>query len=248
MPVLMAPARGTGKKDQPLQGMQVAGCLHVTKETAVLIRTLRAAGAEVSWSGCNPLSTQDDVAAALAAEGTSIYAWHGLNDRGVLLVHRPDARDQADADARRRRGPDLHASTTSYPGAGQGRHRRHRGDHHGRAPPARDGGRRQAAVPGHRRQRQRDQVGLRQRLRHRPVVARRHPARHACCSPARTSSSPATATAAAASPCAPRAWAPTSSSPRSSRPRRSRRRSRASASCRWTRPPRSATSSSPPPA
>ena len=59
--------------------MKVAGCLHVTKETAVLIRTLRAAGAEVSWSGCNPLSTQDDVAAALAAEGTSIYAWHGLS-------------------------------------------------------------------------------------------------------------------------------------------------------------------------
>src|SRR5256885_5239067 len=58
--------------------MRVAGCLHVTKETAVLIRTIRAAGAEVSWSGCNPLSTQDDVAAALAAEGTSIYAWHGL--------------------------------------------------------------------------------------------------------------------------------------------------------------------------
>jgi adenosylhomocysteinase len=73
-----APARG-GKKDLPLRGMKVAGCLHVTKETAVLIRTLRAAGAQVSWSGCNPLSTQDDVAAALAAEGTEIYAWHGLN-------------------------------------------------------------------------------------------------------------------------------------------------------------------------
>src|SRR5262249_36206368 len=57
----------------------IAGCLHVTKETAVLVRTLRAAGAEVSWSGCNPLSTQDDVAAALAAEDTSIYAWHGMN-------------------------------------------------------------------------------------------------------------------------------------------------------------------------
>src|SRR5262249_48548679 len=54
-------------------------CLHVTKETAVLVRTLRAAGAEVSWSGCNPLSTQDDVAAALAAEETSIYAWHGMS-------------------------------------------------------------------------------------------------------------------------------------------------------------------------
>src|SRR3954470_5813943 len=77
MPVLVN-LRDKGKKDLPLRGMKVAGCLHVTKETAVLIRTIRAAGAEVSWSGCNPLSTQDDVAAALAAEGTSIYAWHGL--------------------------------------------------------------------------------------------------------------------------------------------------------------------------
>lgn len=78
MPVLMH-LREKGKKDLPLRGMKVAGCLHVTKETAVLIRTLRAAGAEVSWSGCNPLSTQDDVAAALAAEETSIFAWHGLS-------------------------------------------------------------------------------------------------------------------------------------------------------------------------
>ena len=78
MPVLMH-LRELGKKNLPLRGMKVAGCLHVTKETAVLIGTIRAAGAEVSWSGCNPLSTQDDVAAALAAEGTSIYAWHGLS-------------------------------------------------------------------------------------------------------------------------------------------------------------------------
>src|SRR5215510_406341 len=77
MPVLMA-LRDKAKTEQPLAGMKVAGCLHVTKETAVLVRTLRAAGAEVSWSGCNPLSTNDEVAAALAAEGTSIYAWHGL--------------------------------------------------------------------------------------------------------------------------------------------------------------------------
>jgi adenosylhomocysteinase len=78
MPVLMA-LREKYKDSKPLKGHRIAGCLHVTKETAVLIRTLRAAGAELSWSGCNPLSTQDDVAAALAAEGTSIYAWHGLS-------------------------------------------------------------------------------------------------------------------------------------------------------------------------
>jgi len=78
MPVLMA-LREKGKQDKPLKGMRVAGCLHVTKETAVLIRTLIAAGAEVSWSGCNPLSTNDEVAAALAADGVPMYAWHGLS-------------------------------------------------------------------------------------------------------------------------------------------------------------------------
>jgi len=66
-------------ESQPLKGMRIAGCLHVTKETAVLIRTLKAAGAEIAWSGCNPLSTQDDIAAALAAEGYEIFAWHGMN-------------------------------------------------------------------------------------------------------------------------------------------------------------------------
>ncbi|MBP1654198.1 MAG: adenosylhomocysteinase, partial [Bacteroidetes bacterium] len=76
MPVLMA-LREEHAKAGSLKHMRVAGCLHVTKETAVLVKTIVAAGAEVSWSGCNPLSTQDDVAAALAADGTSIYAWHG---------------------------------------------------------------------------------------------------------------------------------------------------------------------------
>ncbi len=78
MPVLMA-LRERYRESQPLKGQRIAGCLHVTKETAVLIRTLRAAGAEISWSGCNPLSTQDDIAAALAADGISMYAWHGLD-------------------------------------------------------------------------------------------------------------------------------------------------------------------------
>ena len=78
MPVLMA-LRKKGEKDKPLKGMRIAGCLHVTKETAVLIRTLTAAGAEVSWSGCNPLSTNDSVAAALAQDNISIFAWHGLS-------------------------------------------------------------------------------------------------------------------------------------------------------------------------
>jgi len=78
MPVLMNLRRQLAA-DRPLAGQRIAGCLHVTKETAVLIRTLVAAGAEVAWSGCNPLSTNDEIAAALAADGVKIYAWHGLN-------------------------------------------------------------------------------------------------------------------------------------------------------------------------
>src|ERR1700690_1172818 len=78
MPVLMA-LREKHSRTKPLKGYRIAGCLHVTKETAVLVRTFVAAGAEVSWSGCNPLSTQDAVAAALADEGVSIFAWHGMN-------------------------------------------------------------------------------------------------------------------------------------------------------------------------
>ena len=77
MPVLMNLRRQLAET-QPLKGQRIAGCLHVTAETAVLIRTLIAAGAEVAWSGCNPLSTNDEIAAALAADGVSIYAWHGV--------------------------------------------------------------------------------------------------------------------------------------------------------------------------
>lgn len=76
MPVLMQ-LRKKFEKTKPLAGHRITGCLHVTKETAVLIRTLKAAGAEVAWSGCNPLSTHDAVAAALAEEGIGIYAWYG---------------------------------------------------------------------------------------------------------------------------------------------------------------------------
>ena len=79
MPVLAA-LKEEALKTKPLAGMRVAGCLHVTKETAVLIETIVAAGAEISWSGCNPLSTQDDVAAWLASEGYSVYAWHGQSN------------------------------------------------------------------------------------------------------------------------------------------------------------------------
>ncbi|RCK72624.1 MAG: Adenosylhomocysteinase [Ignavibacteriae bacterium] len=78
MPVLMA-LREKYSKTKPFKGYKIAGCLHVTKETAVLIKTFVEAGAQVSWSGCNPLSTNDMVAAALAKEGISIFAWHGMS-------------------------------------------------------------------------------------------------------------------------------------------------------------------------
>ncbi|HUN66297.1 MAG TPA: adenosylhomocysteinase [Bacteroidota bacterium] len=78
MPVLGA-LREKYRKTKPLRGYRIAGCLHVTKETAVLVKTFVDAGAQVSWSGCNPLSTNDAVAAALAADGVSIFAWHGMN-------------------------------------------------------------------------------------------------------------------------------------------------------------------------
>ncbi len=78
MPVLGA-LREKYRKTKPLKGYKIAGCLHVTKETAVLVKTFVDAGAQVSWSGCNPLSTNDAVAAALAADGVSIFAWHGMN-------------------------------------------------------------------------------------------------------------------------------------------------------------------------
>jgi adenosylhomocysteinase len=78
MPVLMA-LREKYRRTKPLKGYRIAGCLHVTKETAVLVKTFVEAGAQVSWSGCNPLSTNDAVAAALAADGISIFAWHGMS-------------------------------------------------------------------------------------------------------------------------------------------------------------------------
>ncbi len=78
MPVLMN-LRKEFANTKPLEGMRIAGCLHVTKETAVLVETLISAGAELSWSGCNPLSTKDDIAAALAANNIPIFAWYGMS-------------------------------------------------------------------------------------------------------------------------------------------------------------------------
>ena len=80
MPGLMA-LREEYKDEQPLRGARIAGCLHMTIQTAVLIETLQALGAEVTWSSCNIFSTQDQAAAAIAAAGTAVYAWKGMNEQ-----------------------------------------------------------------------------------------------------------------------------------------------------------------------
>ncbi|MDN3664689.1 adenosylhomocysteinase [Algibacter miyuki] len=79
MPGLMSLREEYGNS-QPLKGARIAGCLHMTIQTAVLIETLQALGAEVTWSSCNIFSTQDQAAAAIAAEGTAVYAWKGLTE------------------------------------------------------------------------------------------------------------------------------------------------------------------------
>lgn len=80
MPGLMALREEYGKQ-QPLKGARIAGCLHMTIQTAVLIETLVALGAEVTWSSCNIFSTQDHAAAAIAAAGIPVYAWKGMNEK-----------------------------------------------------------------------------------------------------------------------------------------------------------------------
>ncbi|HLT53342.1 MAG TPA: adenosylhomocysteinase [Flavobacteriaceae bacterium] len=79
MPGLMS-LREEYKDSQPLKGARIAGCLHMTIQTAVLIETLKALGAEVTWSSCNIFSTQDHAAAAIADAGIPVYAWKGMNE------------------------------------------------------------------------------------------------------------------------------------------------------------------------
>jgi adenosylhomocysteinase len=79
MPGLMSIRKEYGPQ-QPLKGARIAGCLHMTIQTAVLIETLKHLGAEVTWSSCNIFSTQDHAAAAIAAAGIPVYAWKGQNE------------------------------------------------------------------------------------------------------------------------------------------------------------------------
>ena len=79
MPGLMA-LRDKYGASKPLKGARIAGCLHMTIQTAVLIETLTALGADVTWSSCNIFSTQDHAAAAVAATGVPVYAWKGMTN------------------------------------------------------------------------------------------------------------------------------------------------------------------------
>ncbi len=80
MPGLMAIREEFGKQ-KPLKGARIAGCLHMTIQTAVLIETLKELGAEVTWSSCNIFSTQDHAAAAIAKAGIPVFAWKGMNEQ-----------------------------------------------------------------------------------------------------------------------------------------------------------------------
>jgi len=80
MPITAKVIRDRFTKEKPLEGVTIAGCLHITKETGNLARTLKSGGAEVYLCGSNPLSTQDDVAAALIKENINVFAWHGNTD------------------------------------------------------------------------------------------------------------------------------------------------------------------------
>jgi len=94
MPVLME-IRRRFSVEKPFEGIRIGACLHVTKETGVLVRTLKAGGASVALAASNPLSTQDEVAAALAVEGVNVYAWKGetkeeyYNCIALVLKHQP---------------------------------------------------------------------------------------------------------------------------------------------------------------
>ena len=225
MPGLMALRREFGAQ-QPLKGARIAGSLHMTVQTAVLIETLTALGAQVRWASCNIFSTQDEAAAAVVVgptgtvdspAGVPVFAWKGetleeywrladrifdwsaegfdgpnliLDDGGdaTLLVHRgaefekagsvPDPRQAQDRTVRGVPDRPGHAAREPRPRPGavhphRGRpHRRDRGDDHRRAPPLRARRRRQAALPGDQRQRLRDEVEVRQHLRHPPLAAR----------------------------------------------------------------------------
>ena len=171
MPVLRL-IRERFERERPLEGLRIGACLHVTTETANLMRTLKAGGAEVVLAASNPLSTKDDVAAALVAEyGIATFARRG-EDRDTYYA--PPQRGRRHASRRSRwttAATSSRCSTASAPTRSTEVLAGHRGDDDRRHPPQGDGRRRRARLPGRGGQRGPDQAPLRQPLRDRPVDA-----------------------------------------------------------------------------
>ena len=175
MPVLSAVADELART-RPLAGHRIAACLHVTTETANLCRALHAGGAELALCASNPLSTKDDVAAAIHEEtGAAVFAVHGADRDTFYRQVAGVAGQPADPGRGRRRRP--HRHHPQQPPRPAGRHRRrHRGDLDRRPAGPQHGPRGRARLPAAGRQRRRHQAPVRQPLRHRPVDPRRHPA------------------------------------------------------------------------
>ena len=289
MPGLMA-IRKKYAPSQPLKGARIAGSLHMTIQTAVLIETLQALGAEIRWASCNIYSTQDHAAAALAAKGTPVFAkkgetleeywdythrilqWHDggtpnliLDDGGdaTLLVHlgcdaEKDPSDPRRARPSRKRKPILLASIQQH-AAGPSALLQH-------ASPRTSSASREETttgvhrlyervkagtllLPGHQRQRLRDQEQVRQPLRLPREPDRRHQARHRRDDQRQEGGGVRLRRRGQGlRPGLPRLRRHASSSPRSIRSAPCRRAWKASRSSPWTTPASSATSSSPRPA
>ena len=179
MPGLVALRRKYGKS-KPLAGARIAGCLHMTIQTAVLIETLKELGADVTWSSCNKFSTQDHAAAAIAAAGYPRLRLEGRDRRRVRLVHRTDAllprRSAAEHDRRRRRRPDSHRPRAEVSPSALGHSRPVGRDDHRRASPLPDARAGRVGRAGHERQRLGHQEQVRQPLRLPRVAGRRHQA------------------------------------------------------------------------
>ena len=177
MPVLRS-IRERFAADRPLDGVRVAACLHVTAETANLVRTLMAGGAETALCAANPLSTQDDTAAALVERyGAEVRAVRGedadayVGNVAALVAAEPQITIDDGADLI----TFVHAAGDGVARAGAAR--RARGDDHRAHPRPRARGRGPPRLPGPRRQRGAHRARVQRPLRHRPVDARRHPAR-----------------------------------------------------------------------
>ena len=172
MPVLRL-IRDRFAEERPLAGLRIGACLHVTSETANLMRTLKAAGADVILAASNPLSTQDDVAAALVVEyGVATLRPTRRGPGHLLRASQRGRRHAPPAHDGRRLRPRL-APPPGAAGPGEGRPRRNGGDDNGRDPPPGDGRGRRPRLSGHRGQRSADEAPLRQSLRDRPVHGRR---------------------------------------------------------------------------